>query len=258
MTSQSDLFNEPSNLSGWQLIGKICIGLLIGGVIAALLFVILSFMGSMFTSAFGQQGGSSVNPLLSLVLLFIGFLSSFIGNIAVGGLYSLFYNRKYYNTSKMFGLLFLTNGILFFFFAPIYIVFANQIDILFLILGFHILFSVFTSASQIEFSTNPNYSASSFMGNILGFALAFLAYALIYKASGSAAVQQKIYLFMLLPPILGYAILPFGSGIREKIYYKFYELGNNGFYIPSVAETNEEEVDETESSTTWDEINVEN
>ncbi|MEI7919250.1 MAG: hypothetical protein WCH65_03450 [bacterium] len=136
-------------------------------MIAALLFVILSFMGGMFTSAFGQQAGATVNPLLSLILLFIGFLSTFIGNIAVGGIYNLFFNRKYYNTSKMFGLLFLTNGILFFFLAPIYIVFAGQIDVLFLILGFHILFSVFTSAAQIEFSTNPNYSASSFMGNVL-------------------------------------------------------------------------------------------
>jgi hypothetical protein len=145
----------------------VCIGLVIGGVIAALLFIILSFMGGMFTSAFGQQGVSSVNPLLSLVLLFIGFLSTFIGNIAIGGIYSLFYNKKYYNTGKMFGLIFLTNGILFFFLAPIYIVFASQIDILFLILGFHILFSVFTSAAQIEFSTNPNYSASALMGNIL-------------------------------------------------------------------------------------------
>jgi len=83
MVGQSDFFNEPSNLSGWQLIGKVCIGILIGWVIAALLFVILSFMGTMFTSAFGQTG-SSVNPLLSLILLFIWFLSTFIGNIAVG------------------------------------------------------------------------------------------------------------------------------------------------------------------------------
>lgn len=259
MVSQSDFFNEPSNLSGRQLIGKACIGILIWGVIAALLFVILSFMGGMFTSAFGQQWGSTVNPLLSLVLLFIWFLSTFIGNIAVGGLYSLFYNRKYYNTSKMFGLLFLTNGILFFFLAPIYIVFASQIDILFLVLGFHILFSVFTSASQIEFSTNPNYSASAFMGNILGFALAFLAYALIYKTSWSVALQQKIYLFMLLPPILGYTLIPFGSGIREKIYYKFYELGNNGFYIPSVTDSDDETTEGTDTTNTWgDDVNVEN
>jgi hypothetical protein len=148
-------------------VGKVFIGILIGGVIAALLFVILSFMGGMFTSAFGAKAGSTVNPMLSLILLFIGFLSTFIGNIGVGGIYSLFYSRKYYNTSKMFGLLFLTNGILFFFLAPIYIVFASQIDVLFLILGFHVLFSVFTSAAQIEFSTNPNYSASALMGNVL-------------------------------------------------------------------------------------------
>ncbi|MEI7558935.1 MAG: hypothetical protein WCJ45_09550 [bacterium] len=83
MSDQTDFFNEPSNLSGWQLVGKVCIGLLIGGIIAALLFVILTFMGEMFKSAFGQQGSSNVNPLLSLVLLFIGFMSTFIGNIAI-------------------------------------------------------------------------------------------------------------------------------------------------------------------------------
>ncbi len=256
MASQ-DFFNEPSNLSWWQLVGKVSIGILIGGMIAALLFVILSFMGGMFTSAFGQQAGTTINPMLSLILLFIGFLSTFIGNIAIGGLYSLFYNRKYYNTNKMFGLLFLTNGILFFFLAPIYIVFASQIDILFLILGFHVLFSVFASAAQIEFSTNPNYSASSFMGTVLGFVLSFLAYALVYKMSGSAEVQQRIYLFMLLPPILGYGIIPFGAGIREKIYYKFYELGNNGFYIPSVTETDEEEIENTDTKDGSEEVNVE-
>ena len=253
----SNAFNEPSNLSWWQLIGKFFIGLLIGGVIAALLFVILSFMGGMFTSAFGQQAGMSVNPLLSLVLLFIGFLSTFIGNIAVGGIYNLFYNRKYYNTSKMFGLLFLTNGILFFFLAPIYIVFASQIEILFLILGFHIIFSVFTSASQIEFSTNPNYSASAFMGNVLGFTIAFLVYAIVYKLSWSAGVQQKIYFFMMFPPVLAYALIPFGSGIREKIYYKFYEMGNNGFYIPSVTEIDEEETETTDWVSGGEDINVE-
>ena len=77
--------------------------------------------------------------------------------------------------------------------------------------------------------------------------------------SGSAAVQQKIYLFMLFPPILGYTLIPFGSGIREKIYYKFYELGNNGFYIPSVTESDDtEETEGTDTTNTGDEINVEN
>jgi hypothetical protein len=54
---------------------------------------------------------------------------------------------------------------------------------------------------------------------------------------------------------LGYTLLPFGSGIREKIYYKFYEMGNNWFYIASPGESVEEE--EEESSGNSDEINVE-
>jgi len=257
MTNQTDLFNEPANLTGWQLLGKTVIGILIGGIIAALLFVILSFMGTMFTSAFWQQAGVWWNPMLSIVLLFIGFLSTFIGNIAVAGIYSLFYNRKYYNTGKMFALLFLTNGILFFFLAPIYIVFSSQLDILFLVLWFHVLFSVFVSAAQIEFSTNPNYCGSAMIGTIFWFVLAFLMYVLVYKSSGTADPQQKTYLFMLLPPIFWYGIIPLGAGIREKIYYKFYEMGNNGLYIPSIAEITEDESNKDISTDDGDEINIE-
>lgn len=96
------------------------------------------------------------------------------------------------------------------------------------------------------------------MGTTLGFVLAFLLYALVYKMSGSAAVQQKIYLFMLVPPIVGYAIVPFGAGIREKIYYKFYEMGNNGLYIPSCTEAEEEESDTTTGNKDGsEEVNVE-
>ncbi|HMS91542.1 MAG TPA: hypothetical protein PKC87_04940, partial [Candidatus Absconditabacterales bacterium] len=66
------------------------------------------------------------------------------------------------------------------------------------------------------------------------------------------------YLFMLLPPILGYTIIPFGAGLREKVYYKFYELGNNGFYISSYTETDDEEVQGSNTNNTEDEVNVEN
>jgi hypothetical protein len=76
--------------------------------------------------------------------------------------------------------------------------------------------------------------------------------------SGAAAVQQKIYLFMLLPPVLGYALIPFGSGIREKIYYKSYELGNNGFYIPSCTETDDEESAPAANKDGSEDVNVEN
>lgn len=250
-------FNQPGNLTGRQLVAKVAMGLVIGGIIAALLFVVVSFIGGMFTTALGEQSAefASVNPLLPIILLFIGFISTFVGNISVAGVYSLFYSKKYYDVTKMFGLLFLTNGILFFILAPVYLVFWTQIDVLFVILGFHVLFSVFASAAQIEFTANPNYSGSAFMGNILWFAFALLMYGLFYKLSWGSAPQQKIYLFMLLPPILWYALIPFGSWIREKIYYKFYELGNNGFYIPSPGEGEEEEIQEVEHS---EDVNVEN
>jgi len=249
----TNTFNEPSNLSGRQLVAKVVIGLAIGGIIAALLFVVMSFVGTMFTSAFGQQSQevASANPLLPIILLFIGFLSTFIGNIAVAGAYSLFYSKKYYDISKTLGLLFLTNGILFFILAPIYLIFAGHIEILFIVLGFHVVFSVFISACQIEFTANPNYAWSALMGNVLWFAFALLMYGLMYKSSLSSGPEQKIYVFMLLPSILAYGLIPFGAGIWEKIYYKAYELGNNGFYLPSPGEQSEE------ATTADDEINVE-
>ncbi len=95
------------------------------------------------------------------------------------------------------------------------------------------------------------------MGSILWFALAFFAYALIYKVSGGAEVQQKIYLFMLLPPVLGYGLIPLWASIREKIYYKFYELGNNGLYIPTYTQA-EEETQTEDTTTSSDDINIEN
>ena len=95
------------------------------------------------------------------------------------------------------------------------------------------------------------------MGTVLWFVIAFFAYALIYKMSSSSAIQQKIYLFMLLPPLLGYSIIPFWAGLWEKIYYKFYELGNNGFYIPSMTDITEDEEADGENKNGSDEINIE-
>jgi len=46
-----NIFNEPWNLSWRQLIGKIWIGLLVGWIIAALLFIVTTFIGWMLDSA---------------------------------------------------------------------------------------------------------------------------------------------------------------------------------------------------------------
>ncbi|MFA5747811.1 MAG: hypothetical protein WC872_01725 [Candidatus Absconditabacterales bacterium] len=259
MFNPNNEFNEPSNLNGRQLFAKILIGLFIGGIIAALLFVSLSFMGSMFTEALGQQANDFVkpNPLLPLILLFIGFISTFIGNLCVAGIYNLFYNKKYYDSAKMFGLLLLTNGLLFFIMTPLYLLFNSDIKTLFLILGFHVLFAIFISSCQIEFSTNPNYSGSMLIGNVFGFALSLFLYTMIYKNSNTSSLQLQTYLYMLLPSIIGYTLMPFGSGIWEKIYYKlFYELGNNGFYISSPGEISSEQSNEKDNLE--EETNVDN
>jgi len=253
-----NIFNEPWNLSWRQLIGKIWIGLLVGWIIAALLFIVTTFIGWMLDSAIKWWAGGTVNPMLSIILLFIWFLSTFIGNISIAGVYNLFFSKKYYDWSKVFWLLLLTNGLLFFILAPMYFVFASQIQNLFLVLWFHIIFSVFVSACQIEFSANPNYSWSSLMGNIIWFASSFLVYSLFYKSfTMSGWVENQTYLVMLLPPILAYTLIPFWAGVWEKIYYKLYEMGSNAFYIPSPNEIEEENDPEQKAIQEESEINIE-
>lgn len=261
-TSEKNVFNEPNNLTGRQILGKTFTGLAVGWIIATLLFVVITFIGWMFMSALGwpeTTGGitSRPSPLLPLILLFIGFLSTFIGNISIAGLYNLFYSKKYTNATKTFGLLLLTNGILFFILAPIYLVFSNDIQTLFIVLWFHVLFSVFISACQTEFTSNPNYAGSAFMGNIIGFAAALLLYSIIYKAAASSEMQKETYLLMLLPSILWYTLIPLWAGIWEKIYYKFYEMGNNAFFIPSPWENGQISTEEDKWHNDSEDINIE-
>ncbi|HKL44152.1 MAG TPA: hypothetical protein VJ892_02655 [Candidatus Absconditabacterales bacterium] len=226
---------EPSQSSGRELTGKFFIGLIIGGIISALLFMVLSFVGSIFTEGMSQTGEFiKSNPILPLLLLLIGFLSSFIGNLSTAGIYGLFFSQRYYNTSKTMGLLLLTNGILFLILAPVYLIFSSDLNTLFIVLGFHIMLSVFLSINQIEIVGNPNYAGSSLIGSTLGFAITILIYSLVRKGSSIGGTQEKLYLLLLLPSIIGFAIIPLGLGIREKIYYKMYEVGNNGFYTPSI------------------------
>ncbi|NOZ43672.1 MAG: hypothetical protein GXP45_00600 [bacterium] len=194
--------------------------------------------------------------MLWIIVLFIGFLSSFIGNMIVAGAYSLFYSKKYYNSSKMFGFLLLTNAILFVILAPIYIVFAKNIEILFLILGFHVMFSVFVSASQMDFLANPNYSGSALIGNVFGFAMSFLVYSIIYKTAKVSSVSNQTYFFMLFPSIIAFTLVPFFAGLWEKIYYKFYEMGSNAFYIPSLSEVTTDDATEQSKEEQEEEIHV--
>jgi hypothetical protein len=228
---------DPSQSSGWELAWKFFIWLVMWGVISALLFMILSFVGSVFTESMWQTWEFvKSNPILPLLLLLIWFLSSFIGNLAIAWIYWLFFNQRYYKIWKTIWLLLLTNGILFMVLAPVYIIFNSDINILFVILGFHIMFSIFLSSNQIEVICNPNYSASSIVGTTLGFIVTILIYSLIRKNFTMWSTQEKLYLLLLMPSIIWFSIMPLWLWIREKIYYKMYEIWNNGFYAPSIEE----------------------
>lgn len=256
--SMNKLDNAPSNISGRQMLGKIGIGIAIWGVITAVLFMITTFVAQMFSSAMNGAGtgGTTSNPILSIILLVIWFISTFLGNFAVAGAYNLFFSKKYINGSKVYGLLILTNGLLFLIFAPIYLIFSNQVQILFIVMWFHIVFSIFISANQIEFSTNPNYSASGLIGNTIGFSFAIAVYCVLYKQSLLNGADKQTYLLMLLPTMLGYSLIPMGAGIREKIYYRLYEVGNNRFYLSSVDEREEVSADDV-AKQEEEEINIE-
>ncbi len=235
---------EPNQSSGRELTGKFFIWLIIWGVISVLLFVILSFVGSVFTESMGQAGEFvTSNPILPLLLLLIGFLSSFIWNLATAGIYGLFFGERYHNIGKTMWLLLLTNGLLFIILAPVYLIFSSDINTLFVILWFHIMFSIFLSSNQIEIVSNPNYSASSLIGTTLWFAITILIYSMVRKSAVGEWTQEKLYRLLLFPSIIGFSIIPLGLGIREAIYHKMYEVGNNGFYTPSI--------EENKNTTTW-------
>ncbi|PID34989.1 MAG: hypothetical protein CR971_00525 [candidate division SR1 bacterium] len=240
---------QPYAPGGRELFGKVGVGLSVGVIVAILMFIILSFVSSIFMKATGINADTAIysNPLLSFVCLFIGFLSSFIGNFLQVLAYNLFYSKKYYNVGKVFGLLLLTNAIILGLVGPIYFLFSTQLVILFIILAFHVLLSIFISMNVVEFSLSPNYANSSLVGNTFGFGIVMLMYAIFWKSnSGGVLSESSITLSIILPPILGYTLIPLGLGIWEKIYLKFYEMGSNPFYIDSATEqevnTDEEEI----------------
>lgn len=227
------LDNEPHNNTGWQVFAKAGIGLGVGVIIAFLIFIILFLASSMFTQALKSTMNTpgvanTVNPLLPLVLVIIAFIATFVGSVILSGLYNLFYSNKYYDLGKTFSVSLLTNIFLFFLAIPLYMMFYQNITTLFYILGLHIIFAIFVSYVQGEFITNPNYASSHLIGGIIGTALSMLGFVL------SARLFEGNQNMLLMPSILGYTLIPFFHALWEKIYYKFYENGNNFLFLPSL------------------------
>ena len=242
--------NTPNDVSIGSFWGKVFIWWIVWICVAALLFGTLSAIGWITTSNDG-----SANPMLKILLPIIWFVVSFVWNLALAGLYNIFFSRRYYNFGKMFGLIFASSLILFVFFFAIYSLFSSMSD-LYRILWFQIIFGLYVALNLIDFLSQPNYSASSMMWNTLWCVLAVIAYLLIIQL-GSGDVS-KMLIPIIISSVAVYAITVFGAGIWDAIYYKFYEWGSNPFYLPSLNELREErQKEETKKEKENEEVNVE-
>ena len=245
-----ELSAKPNQTSWWEIFGKIFIGIIAWAIMSWLLFIILTALWGSVTESIWTK-----NPMLPLLLIVSGFLVSFIWNLWVAGLYSLFFSKKYFNMSKTIWALLLTNWLLFVFLLFIYITFNGDTDKLFLILWFHIIIATFLSSQQIENMKKPNYSASSLIWNTLSLAIIMLIYWIIRKiAAVWWSTQNQIHLLLLVPPILSFWIMPLGLWIWEAIYYKFFEMWNDPFYAESKWELNEKELEYLEKEEKLNEI----
>ena len=241
--------NAPNDVSLWSFFGKIFIWICVWICVSALLFWALTIWWIT-----GNSSNDSLNPLLWVLLPVIWFVACFVWNLALAWLLNIFFSKRYYNFSKMFWLIFAASLIT----LPLFIIIsvlssstANS-EVNYLILKLQIIFSLFISLNLIDFLSQPNYSASSLIWNSLWCALAIILWLLIKWNWWDDA------LFVIISVIAIYASMLIWAWIWDAIYYKFYEWGNNPFYLPSLNELREErKKEEIKKKKDEEEINVE-
>lgn len=247
------LWSEPNYNSGWQVLAKFAIWLGVWIVIGFLVFIILYMVNSMMTQALQNNvwgtGATTVNPLIPLILIVIAFIATFIGNVMLAWVYNLFYSTKYYDLGKMFSNGLLSNVIVFFVFIPLYLVYYNSITNLFIVLWFHVLFAIFASYTHVEMLTNPNYSSSHLIGTTIGVAVSAMIFIVLQSSLGD---KDKNGYIILIPPFIGYICIPFFHALWEKVYYKFYENGNDFLYLPTLQEIGSQEAITSQTTTNSD------
>ena len=238
--------NAPNDVTLWSFFGKIFIGVVVWICVAALLFATLTAIWWLT----GSDDGN-INSILWVLLPVVWFVVWFVWNLVLAWLYNIFFSKRYYNLGKMFWLIFTSSLILFIFFFLIYVLFKDMRS-LYTILWFQIIFELFISVNLIDFLSQPNYSASSLMGNTLWCVLSVI----IHLAIVSSITEFNI-LFIVLSAVLAYTMTIFGAGIWDAIYYKFYEWWSNPFYLPSLNELREErQKEETKKEKEEEEVNV--
>jgi len=238
--------NAPNDVTLWSFFGKIFIWVVVWICVAALLFATLTAIWWLT----GSDDGN-INSILWVLLPVVWFVVWFVWNLVLAWLYNIFFSKRYYNLGKMFWLIFTSSLILFIFFFLIYVLFKDMRS-LYTILWFQIIFELFISVNLIDFLSQPNYSASSLMGNTLWCVLSVI----IHLAIISNITEFNI-LFIVLSAVLAYTMTIFGAGMWDAIYYKFYEWWSNPFYLPSLNELREErQKEETKREKEDEEVNV--
>lgn len=249
--------NAPNDVTLWSFFWKIFIGAVVWLCVAALLFWTLLALGWIIWSNIWE-----VNPLIKVLLPVVGFIVWFVWNLALAGLYNIFFSKRYYSFWKMCGLIFTSSIILFIFFFILYFLF-NDIVSLYQILWFQIVFWLYISLNLIDFLSQPNYSAASLMWNTLWCILSvvvFLGIIHAFAASQTWATidPTDIIIPIIISSVLSYAIMTLWAWIWDAIYYKFFERWNNPFYLPSLNELREERrKEEIKNKKEEEEVNVE-
>lgn len=245
----SSLFTEPQNPGGWQMIGKTGIWLLIGFILAVLVFALMWVLGSDF---FIESAGM----FMAFVLVIVACLVTLIGMGIFSGLLNMAFGQDYYDFGKMFGFSVLANGLLVLLFLPIYVMMSGELTSLLFVYAIHVMFAFFISYTLVELTTNPSYAASNLIGTTLGFGLTLVIYMGIYSMTmGSSDVgdatmgTNSLYLYILSPFLISYVLIPLMHGIWTQIYYAIYTWGNNPLFIPQLA-------DVTQTQETEDEVTV--
>ncbi|MDR0607131.1 MAG: hypothetical protein LBG52_01985 [Candidatus Peribacteria bacterium] len=234
------LDNAPNEVSLGGFFGKVFIGLVVGICIAIIFFAMLAAISGLIGG--GEAGAPSA--ILGVLLASIGFIAGMLGNMGLALLYNLFFSKRYYTLGKMMGLIFMSSMVIFILMIPLYFFFQQDIGTAFTLFGIQIIFSFFITSNLIEFLAQPNYAASSMLGNLFGFMLSIMIYLQLVMGIPQGEVVDKLFLFMIVPPVVGYAIIIAGLGIWDAIYYKLFEWGNNPFYLRSLSELREERQEE--------------
>ena len=233
---------EPYNPSGGQIAAKVFIWLIVGILIALLLFVVVSALGMDF---FQEETGI----FLSLLLVLLVCMVTVIASTVTAGIYNMIFSSDYYDFGKMFGMTIIAHSLLFLLMVPLYLMFNNEMSSLLLIVALHMSFASFVGQFLVESLTSPNYTSSWFIGLLLWYMMSIIIYLAMYTSDAVTDTSYTLYLSLLLPAILAYTLMPLCHSIWSKLYYGLYSAGSNPLYI-----ANPDDV--SLSSTETDSVNI--